>query len=44
MTVKAMDSGKRIFSGWATTPTLDRVNDTIDPMGAKFTNPLVLLH
>jgi len=38
------DGGKRRFSGWATTPELDRVSDTIDPMGAKFTNPLVLLH
>jgi HK97 family phage major capsid protein/HK97 family phage prohead protease len=38
------DGGVRRFSGWATTPELDRVSDTIDPMGAKFTNPLVLLH
>lgn len=33
----------RKFSGMATTPTMDRVNDTIDPMGAKFANPLPLL-
>lgn len=42
--VKSLDEKRRVFSGWATTPALDRVQDTIDPMGAKFTNPLVLLH
>lgn len=42
--VKAMDEEKRTFTGWATTPALDRVGDTINPLGAKFTNPLVLLH
>lgn len=41
---KAFDEEKRTFSGWATTPTADRVGDTIDPMGAKFANPIVLLH
>lgn len=42
--VKSLDEGKRTFSGWATTPDVDRVNDTINPLGAKFQNPLVLLH
>lgn len=42
--VKAFDEDKRVFSGWATTPEIDRVNDRIDPLGAKFKNPLVLLH
>lgn len=42
--VKNLDDGKRTFSGWATTPEVDRVNDTIDPLGASFKNPLVLLH
>lgn len=42
--VKALDDGKRVFSGWATTPAPDRVMDTINPLGAKFKNPLVLLH
>jgi HK97 family phage prohead protease len=42
--VKSVDSGRRTFSGWATTPATDRVGDNIDPMGAKFKNPLVLLH
>jgi HK97 family phage prohead protease len=41
---KAFDNDKRTFSGWATTPSPDRVSDTINPMGAKFANPLVLLH
>lgn len=41
---KAFDAEKRTFSGWATTPATDRVEDTINPLGAKFTNPLVLLH
>lgn len=42
--VKSVDTGRRTFSGWATTPATDRVGDNIDPMGAKFKNPLVLLH
>ena len=41
---KALDEKRRIFTGWATTPAPDRVQDTIDPMGATFKNPLVLLH
>jgi HK97 family phage prohead protease len=47
LTIKAIgdteDGKPRRFSGMATTPELDRVGDTIDPMGVKFTNPLVLL-
>ena len=42
--VKSVDNDRRIFRGWATTPTTDRMNDTIDPLGARFTNPLTLLH
>lgn len=41
---KAFDTEKRTFKGWATTPSADRVSDTINPLGAKFSNPLVLLH
>jgi uncharacterized protein len=41
---KALDEDKRIFRGWATTPEADRVGDSINPMGAKFANPIVLLH
>ncbi len=41
---KAFDTEKRTFSGWATTPAPDRMSDTIDPLGAKFVNPITLLH
>lgn len=41
---KALDEGARVFSGIATTPETDRMQDTIDPLGARFKNPLVLLH
>jgi HK97 family phage prohead protease len=43
LTIKAMDDGARTFSGIATTPSVDRVGDIIDPMGVKFANPLPLL-
>lgn len=42
--VKSLDAEQRIFRGVATTPTADRMGDTIDPMGATFKNPLPLLH
>lgn len=42
--VKAVDDGRRTFKGMATTPAVDRVGDTIDPMGVRFKNPLALLH
>lgn len=41
--VKAVDSARRTFSGWATTPATDRVGDNIDPMGVSFEKSLVLL-
>jgi len=44
LTVKAAGDGRRIFSGWATTPETDRMGDVIDPKGAVFKNPLALLH
>lgn len=31
------------FEGTASTPTLDRVNDSVDPLGARFKLPLPLL-
>ena len=37
-------NGRRTIDGIATTPDVDRVNDTIDPLGVKFTNPMPLLH
>lgn len=42
--VKALDASKRTFKGWATTPSVDRVGDVINPLGASFKNPLPLLH
>lgn len=41
--VKALDAEKRTFSGWATTPALDRMGDTVNPLGVKYLNPLALL-
>ena len=42
--VKELDAAARKFSGMATTPAMDRVGDRINPLGATFKNPLVLLH
>lgn len=42
--VKAMDDGRRTFSGWATRPMMDRVGDVVNSLGAQFTNPVALLH
>lgn len=36
-------SGKRLFSGIASTPSTDMVGDIMDPHGAQFTLPLALL-
>lgn len=41
--VRALDADTRTFSGIATTPSVDRMGDIIDPEGVKFTNPLPLL-
>jgi HK97 family phage prohead protease len=41
--IKSVDEEKRIIRGVATTPTVDRVGDIIDPLGVKFDNPLPLL-
>ena len=41
--VKAADSDSWTFTGIASTPTPDRARDTINPQGAQFTLPLVLL-
>jgi HK97 family phage prohead protease len=43
LSVKAIDEDKRIIRGIATTPTVDRVGDIIEPLGVKFTNPLAFL-
>jgi|GEM_PF-2396716 len=42
--VKKLDEETRSFTGVASTPELDRQNDTIDPLAATFRNPVVLLH
>lgn len=41
--VKSFDDDKRIIEGVATTPTPDRVQDIIRPLGAKFTLPVPFL-
>lgn len=43
LSIKAMDDETRTFRGIATTPTVDRVGDIIDPLGVQFKNPLPLL-
>src|SRR5690606_31614351 len=42
--VRSLDDDRRTFRGWATTPSTDRMGDTINPLGAVFKNPLPLLH
>lgn len=43
--VKSVDEGdRRIFRGIATSPSLDRVNDAINPMGARYAKEIPLLH
>jgi HK97 family phage major capsid protein/HK97 family phage prohead protease len=41
--VKAIDAAARTFSGIATTPTMDRQGDILEPLGATFANPVTLL-
>lgn len=43
LTVKAIDESARTITGIATTPSVDRVGDIIEPLGVKFTNPLPFL-
>jgi HK97 family phage prohead protease len=42
--VKSFDEARRTFKGWATTPALDRVDDTINPLKAAFAPEIILLH
>lgn len=37
------DGGERIIEGIATTPSIDRAGDSVDPMGMQFALPLPLL-
>lgn len=41
--IKAIDEDKRIITGIATTPTVDRVGDIVEPKGVEFKLPLPLL-
>lgn len=41
--VKSIDEDKRVIRGMATTPSVDRVGDIIDPEGVQFKNPMPLL-
>jgi HK97 family phage prohead protease len=43
LSVKSVDEDKRIIRGVATTPTVDRMGDIIEPDGVQFDNPLPLL-
>ena len=41
--VKSFDEDQRVIEGVATTPTVDRVGDIVEPRGAQFKLPLPLL-
>lgn len=41
--IKAVDETRRVITGVATTPNVDRVGDIIDPLGVEFDNPLPFL-
>lgn len=43
LTMKAVDEGRRTITGMASTPTVDRVGDVVEPMGARFKTPMPLL-
>ena len=43
LTIKSADDDARVIRGIATTPTVDRVGDIIEPLGVKFANPISLL-
>lgn len=43
LNVKSVDEEQRILRGVATTPSVDRVGDVIEPRGVRFKNPAPLL-
>src|SRR5262245_14255790 len=43
LTVKAVDEDARVITGMATTPAPDRLEDEVEPEGARFKLPLPLL-
>jgi HK97 family phage major capsid protein/HK97 family phage prohead protease len=44
LTVKSVDAEQRVIEGVASTPSVDRIGDIVEPLGAKFTLPIPLLH
>ncbi len=44
ITIKSFDEAEGIIEGIASTPTVDKVGDIVEPMGARFTLPLPLHH
>jgi hypothetical protein len=43
LTCKAVDEGRRIVTGIASTPTVDRMSDVVEPLGARFKTPMPFL-
>jgi hypothetical protein len=43
LTVRTIDEDKRIIEGWATTGSVDRVGDVVEPLGAEFDLPIPFL-
>lgn len=41
--IKAVDDEQRVLTGIATTPTADRMDDVVEPKGAKFKLPIPFL-
>ena len=44
LTVKSVNTERREIEGIASTPSVDRAGDIVDPMGAQFSLPMPLLH
>jgi HK97 family phage major capsid protein len=45
ISIKSLDDEQRVIRGVATTPTVDRGDDIVEPFGVKFRNPLpFILH
>lgn len=43
LTLKSVNEEKRVFTGVATSPEVDRMGDIVEPLGVRFNNPLPLL-
>lgn len=43
LTIRSVNDGERVLEGIASTPSPDRMDDIVDPMGAKFALPMPLL-